>query len=187
MQALLDEFCFGVVMLAPAMVEKLNEQINLEFYSSNLYLQMSAWCEDKGFEGAAELLRKHALEEMDHMNRLFTYVSETGALPILGTIAAPPHEFASLGDIFRETLAHECQITKAINELTHVAFTTHDYSTFNFLQWYVAEQHEEEKLFKGILDKIELVGEDGKALFWIDKDLADLAQKGTSSIMESGA
>ena len=51
----------------------------------------------------------------------------------------------------------------------------------------VAEQHEEEKLFKGILDKIELVGEDGKALFWIDKDLAELAQKGTTSIMEPGA
>ena len=123
-------------MLAAAMVEKLNEQINLEFYSSNLYLQMSAWCEDKGFEGAAELLRKHARE---------------------------------------------------INELTHTAFTTHDYSTFNFLQWYVAEQHEEEKLFKGIIDKIELVGEDGKALFWIDKDLAQLAKTGSSSIMDPSA
>ncbi|MAD90661.1 MAG: ferritin [Pseudoalteromonas sp.] len=174
-------------MLAPAMVEKLNEQINLEFYSSNLYLQMSAWCEDKGFEGAAEFLRKHAVEEMEHMNRLFTYVSETGALPILGAIDAPPHEFKSLGDVFRTTLEHECEITKAINELTHVAFTTHDYSTFNFLQWYVAEQHEEEKLFKGILDKLELIGEDGKALFWIDKDLAELAKSGSSSIMEAGA
>ena len=174
-------------MLAAAMVEKLNEQINLEFYSSNLYLQMSAWCEDKGFEGAAELLRKHAREEMTHMNRLFTYVSETGALPILGTISAPPHQFASLGDIFKATYEHECLITREINELTHTAFTTHDYSTFNFLQWYVAEQHEEEKLFKGIIDKIELVGEDGKALFWIDKDLAQLAKTGSSSIMDPNA
>ena len=170
-------------MLAPAMVEKLNEQINLEFYSSNLYLQMSAWCEDKGFEGAAEFLRKHAIEEMEHMNRLFTYVSETGAMPILGTIDAPPHEFKSLSDIFMTTYEHECLITKCINELTHVAFASHDYSTFNFLQWYVAEQHEEEKLFNGIIDKIKLVGEDGKALFWIDKDLAELAKTGSESIM----
>jgi len=174
-------------MLAPTMVEKLNEQINLEFYSSNLYLQMSAWCEDKGFEGAAMMLREHAAEETTHMNRLFTYVSETGALPILGSIDAPPHEFESLKEIFTETYKHECLITKAINELTHVAFTTHDYSTFNFLQWYVAEQHEEEKLFKGILDKIELVGEDGKALFWVDKDLADIAKNGSSSIMDTTA
>jgi len=167
------------------MVEKLNEQINLEFYSSNLYLQMSAWCEDQSFEGAALLLRQHASEEMEHMNRLFTYVSETGSLPIIGAIGAPPHQFKSLKDIFTETYQHECLITTKINELTHVAFSTHDYSTFNFLQWYVAEQHEEEKLFKGILDKIKLVGEDGKALFWVDKDLADIAKKGSNSIMDT--
>tara|TARA_R110001583_G_scaffold10601_5_gene48665 strand:- start:19834 stop:20358 length:525 start_codon:yes stop_codon:yes gene_type:complete len=172
-------------MLNVAMIEKLNEQINLEFYSSNLYLQMSAWCEDKGYEGAATMLRSHATEEMEHMNRLFTYVSETGALPILGSIDAPPVNFESLKEVFQATYEHECLITKQINELTHVAFTTHDYSTFNFLQWYVAEQHEEEKLFKGILDKISLVGEDGKALYWIDKDLAAIAKSGTTSIMDS--
>ncbi|GAB6264439.1 non-heme ferritin [Photobacterium sp. CCB-ST2H9] len=170
-------------MLAQAMVDKLNEQINLEFFSSNLYLQMSAWCEDKGFEGAAEFLRMHAAEEMQHMQRLFTYVSETGAMPILGSIEAPQHEFGSLGEVFRATYEHERLITGCINKLAHVAFTTQDYSTFNFLQWYVAEQHEEEKLFKGILDKIELVGEDGKALFFIDKDLAAMAKQESSSVM----
>lgn len=167
------------------MVDKLNEQINLEFYSSNLYLQMSAWCEDKGFEGAAEFMRKHANEEMEHMNRLFTYVSETGALPILGSIAAPPHDFDSMAELFRLTYEHERLVTSKINELAHTAFQAQDYSTFNFLQWYVAEQHEEEKLFKGILDKLELVGDDGKALFFIDKDLAELAKTGSSSIMQS--
>ncbi|ORT51716.1 ferritin [Vibrio sp. qd031] len=174
-------------MLSQSMVEKLNEQINLEFFSSNLYLQMSAWCEDKGFEGAAEFLRVHAAEEMEHMQRLFTYVSETGALPILGAIEAPKHDFISLGDVFRETYEHECMITERINKLAHVAFESQDYSTFNFLQWYVAEQHEEEKLFKGILDKLELVGENGQALFFIDKDLAAMAKQGSSSIMDASA
>lgn len=174
-------------MLAQAMIDKLNEQINLEFFSSNLYLQMSAWCEDKGFEGAAEFLRAHATEEMEHMQRLFTYVSETGGLPLLGAIDAPEHNFESLGDVFRKTYEHEQMITEKINKLAHVAFSTQDYSTFNFLQWYVAEQHEEEKLFKGILDKLELVGEDGKALFFIDKDLSALAKSGSSSIMDTTA
>lgn len=174
-------------MLKPEMVTLLNAQINLEFYSSNLYLQMSAWCEEKGFEGAAEFMRKHAVEEMTHMNRLFTYVSETGALPIVGTIDAPPHAFDSLSQVFEATYAHECLVTTQINALAHAAFTNQDYSTFNFLQWYVAEQHEEEKLFKGILDKIDLVGNDGKALFFIDKDLAQLAKTGSPSIMTATA
>jgi len=170
-------------MLKPKMVEQLNQQINLEFYSSNLYLQMSAWCEEKGFEGAAAFLRQHASEEMDHMTRLFTYISETGALPILGAIEAPPHEFNSLGDIFEKTYQHECLITEKINKLAHEAFSNQDYSTFNFLQWYVAEQHEEETLFKSILDKINLVGHDGHALFFVDKDLAEMAKNGSSSVM----
>lgn len=168
-------------MLKAPMVEKLNTQINLEFYSSNLYLQMSAWCEANGFEGAAKFMRKHADEEMDHMTRLFTYVSETGALPILGAIDAPPHEFESLGDLFRKTYEHECLITERINSLAHEAFTSQDYSTFNFLQWYVAEQHEEETLFKSVLDKIDLVGNDGHALFFVDKDLAAMANSTAES------
>lgn len=168
-------------MLDPTMVEKLNAQINLEFYSSNLYLQMSAWCEDQGFEGAALFLRQHADEEMQHMRRLFTYVSETGALPLVGSVDAPPHEFAALKDVFAATYQHEQLVTRSINALAHAAFTGQDYSTFNFLQWYVSEQHEEEKLFKSILDRIELVGDDGKALFFIDKELQQQAQARTVS------
>ena len=117
------------------------------------------------------------------MKRLFTYVSETGGLPILGTIEAPPHSFKSLRDVFEQILEHECLITQHINELAHVAFSSQDYSTFNFLQWYVAEQHEEEKLFKGVLDKLTLVGNDGPAMFLIDKDFAALANDGGGSIM----
>ena len=94
-------------MLATEMIEKLNQQINLEFFSSNLYLQMSAWCEDNGFEGAAEFMRKHADEEMDHMKRLFTYVSETGAMPKIGTIEEPNCEYDSLRAVFRKTYEHE--------------------------------------------------------------------------------
>lgn len=170
-------------MLKSDMVKQLNQQINLEFYSSNLYLQMSAWCDEKGFEGAASFMRKHANEEMTHMTRLFAYVSETGAMPILGAIDAPPHLFNSLADVFEKTYEHECLITEKINELAHQAFSNQDYSTFNFLQWYVAEQHEEETLFKSVLDKINLVGHDGHALFFIDKDLAELAKQGSTSVM----
>lgn len=161
-------------MLKPEMVSRLNEQLNLEFYSANLYLQMSAWCSDKGFEGAAAFLKAHSREEMEHMQRLFDYVSDTGALPLLGAIAAPPEEFASLSELFAQTYEHEQLITRKINELAHLAMTLQDYSTFNFLQWYVAEQHEEEKLFKSVLDKLGLVSNTGNGLFFVDKELKNM-------------
>ncbi|PVX33092.1 ferritin [Pasteurella langaaensis DSM 22999] len=161
-------------MLNQAITQKLNEQINLEFYSSNIYLQMSAWCEKHGYTGAAAFLLRHADEEMQHMQKLFTYVSETGGLPILGKIEAPRSEYNSLKEVFETTLTHEKLVTSKINELVAVTYQSNDYSTFNFLQWYVAEQHEEETLFSGIIDKFNILGEDGRSLYFIDKDLATL-------------
>ena len=158
-------------MLTKVLVDKLNQQINLEFYSSNLYLQMSSWCEHAGLEGCAEFMHQHAQEEMGHMQRLFNYVNETGSMAVLGQIDAPPTEYESIADVFRKTYEHECLVTSRINELADVAMKETDYSTFNFLQWYVAEQHEEEKLFKSILDKIELIGADPKNLFFIDQEV----------------
>ncbi|TKI08227.1 non-heme ferritin [Martelella alba] len=158
-------------MLKQEMANKLNEQLNLEFFSANLYLQMSAWCSDKGFEGASAFLKRQSREEMDHMRRLFDYLNDTGSMPILGAIEAPPTGFASLAELFKRTYEHEQMITVKINELAHEAMTLRDYSTFNFLQWYVAEQHEEEKLFRSILDKLSLVDADSSGLFFIDQDL----------------
>lgn len=162
-------------MLKQAIIDKLNEQINLEFYSSNVYLQMSSWCSKNGFSGAASFLLRHADEELEHMQKLFDYVSETGGLPLLGKIEAPRKEYASLKELFDVVFEHEKHVTAKINELVEVAFGEKDYSTFNFLQWYVAEQHEEEFLCNSILNKFKLLGEDGKSLYYIDKDLQKLA------------
>ncbi|WP_443091520.1 non-heme ferritin [Basfia succiniciproducens] len=162
-------------MLSANVVKLLNEQMNLEFYSSNLYLQMSAWCDQKGYTGAAAFLSAHAAEEMAHMRKLFTYLNETGSTAVIEEIEAPTHEFKSLKEVMELTYQHELHITGKINELVGKTFEEKDYSAFNFLQWYVAEQHEEEKLFNGILDKFNLVGNEGKSLFFIDQELAKLA------------
>ncbi|WP_392552394.1 non-heme ferritin [Orbus wheelerorum] len=157
-------------MLTKEMTTKLNDQLNLEFYSSNLYLQMSAWCDDQNFSTFARFLRDHAKEELAHMQRLFDYVQDCGALAIVGKIDAPDTKFKSLNDVFKKAYAHEIKISQAINALVDYALTKKDYATFQFLQWYIAEQHEEEKLFKTIVDKLELVGENKRDLFFMDKD-----------------
>ncbi len=162
-------------MLSANVIKLLNAQMNLEFYSSNLYLQMSAWCAQKGYKGAASFLSAHAAEEMAHMRKLFTYLNETGAKAIIEKIDAPVQDFASLKQVFELTFQHEQLITSKINELVGKTFEEKDFSAFNFLQWYVAEQHQEEHLFHSILDKFAIIGDEGKALFFIDKELATLA------------
>lgn len=161
-------------MLTEKVVNNLNQQINLEFYSSNLYLQMSSWCLSKGLDGSAKFLKAHAGEEMGHMQRLFDYVNECGSIATLGEIKAPPTEFESITSIFQQTYDHESLVTRSITKLVHSAFENQDYSTFNFLQWYVAEQHEEERIFKSILDKINIIGTEGRGIYHIDQVIGNL-------------
>ncbi|MBD2483665.1 non-heme ferritin [Planktothrix sp. FACHB-1365] len=162
-------------MLSQAMIDRLNEQINLEMFSSHLYLQMSSWCAYKALDGCATFLSQHADEEMLHQRRLISYLQETGALVILQGMEAPPTEYNSLKEMFEKIYSHEQFITGKINNLVHLANTEPDYSTLQFLQWYVAEQHEEEFLFKSILDKIKLIGVEGQGLFFIDREISTIA------------
>ncbi len=164
-------------MLSKSIVAKLNDQISLESYSSNLYLQMSAWTEIKGLDGSAAFLRVQAKEELEHMHRLFKYVHETGALPIIGKIEAPPTEFKSIGDLFQQVLDHEKIITGKINALMDSALKENDHSTVNFLQWYVSEQHEEEHTIQQVLDKIHNIGESGSGVYFIDRAIGGMLRK----------
>ena len=168
-------------MLTPAMIGRLNKQIGLEQYSSNLYLQMSAWCDHQGYTGSAAFLREHAAEELQHMHKLFDYVCETGALAVLGALDAPPSGYKSLGEVFEVTYKHEISITGGINQLVASALAEQDFGTFQFLQWYVSEQHEEERLFKSILDKISVIGLEGKGIYFLDKEIRKLAGQTTVS------
>jgi len=164
-------------MLKEKVLEKLNQQINLEHYASNLYLSMSSWCKAKGLDGAAKFLIDHSNEELGHMHKLFNYINETGAQAMISGIEAPENEFINLKEVFEKTYKHEQFITSKINELVELTFEQKDYATFNFLQWYVGEQHEEEALFKGILDKIEIVGLEGRGLHIIDKEIGALTAR----------
>ncbi len=163
-------------MLKKNIIDLLNSQINQEQYSSNLYLQMAAWCECKGYNGCAKFLYGHADEEHMHMKKLFTYLSETGNLPIIGNLSAPPTEWGDLKKLFEKILDHERQITGSINNLVAKTFAEQDFSTFNFLQWYVSEQHEEEHLFQSILDKMAIIGTEGKGIYFFDKEIGKMAK-----------
>ena len=157
------------------MVDKLNAQLNFEFYSSNIYLQMSAWAENNKFAGAALFLKKQATEELLHMTKIFDYINETGNMALVGKLDAPGTEFKSLNDVFKKVLDHEKIVTKKIHDLSALAWEERDLTTFNFLQWFITEQHEEETTFQGILDKFDLIGNDKQGLFMIDQELASMA------------
>ncbi|PLK58449.1 ferritin [Candidatus Palibaumannia cicadellinicola] len=161
-------------MLKQEVTTKLYEQLNLECYSANLYLQMSAWCHNKSFEGISQFFKKQSQEERNHIYRIFDYLNETSTMPMLGAIEAPPFNFSSLPELINLAYEHEKNITNKIHRLVHIAMNLQDYSTFHFLQWYVAEQHKEEQIFLSILNKFKIIAIDNNGLFLIDQMINNL-------------
>ena len=163
-------------MITQDIVKLLNEQIAKEMFAANLYLSMSSWCYENSFDGAGLFLFQHADEESGHAKRLITYLNETDSKVIITEVATPESNFNGLLDVFEKTYAHEQKITQSINNRVDCTLQSKDYPTFNFLQWYVSEQHEEEALFRGIVDKIKLIGSSGDGLYLADRFIKDLTK-----------
>ncbi len=85
--------------------------------------------------------------------------------------------------MFQELYEHEIFVSKSINELVQVSLDEKDYATHNFLQWYVAEQIEEEALARNILDKINLIGNDKGGLYLFDRDVQQITADSAASDM----
>ena len=163
------------VMIHESIERALVEQIQVENNSSNLYLAMASWCEVQGFNGAAQFLFMHSEEERSHMLKLFKFVNERGGHAVLNDVSTPKADFNSFTEIFEELLAHEIRVSQAINELVGKTLDAKDYTTHNFLQWYVSEQIEEEALARTVLEKLKLIGNDKGGLYLFDNDLEKIA------------
>jgi ferritin len=167
-------------MLSKNIEAALNKQIRIEAESSQVYLSMACWAEIQGLEGVAQFMYTQSDEERMHMLKLVKYVNERGGHAMVTDLKAPKTSFGTMKKMFEELYAHELFVSDSINELVHVTFEEKDYATHNFLQWYVAEQIEEEAQAKTILDKINLIGDDKGGLYLFDRDIQQIAI--TSSI-----
>lgn len=154
--------------------KQLNQQIEMEAQSSAYYLSMASWCDMMGFVNAARYLYQHADEERQHMLKLFHYINEAGGHALQPEITNIRHRFNSLREVFELALEQEIQVTKSINNIVDHCFQMKDFATFNFLQWFVVEQREEETLARRALELFDIIGEEGIGLWTIDKELGKL-------------
>jgi ferritin len=162
-------------MLKPKVETALNNQLLIEAESSQIYLAMASWAETQGLGGTAQFLYKHSDEERIHMLKLVQYINERGGKAIIPALAKPAKEYKSLNNLFESLLNHEIMVSEKINDLVETCLKEKDYTTQNFLQWYVAEQIEEEALARTIMDKLKMIGADKSGLYMFDRDIETIS------------
>ena len=168
-------------------VSKLIEiQINKELSSAYLYLDFSNYFAGNGLEGFANWYRVQAEEEIDHAMRFINYMIVSGEDLSLDTIQKPTeimmdlHEMKyddddlsdGIMEILEAGLAHEIYITASIDNIYDQAMQSKDYRTMEFLDWFIAEQTEEEENASAMISNFMLFGSECSAgLMTLDERL----------------
>jgi len=175
--------------LSKTLEAALNEQMTKEAHASQIYLSYAAWSNSQGCAGIANFLFRHANEERNHMMKILEYILKRGGEVKITAIPGPPENPKSINNCFEKIFMHEVENTKTIYRIVKMSNEEEDWATWNFMQWFVKEQTEEEILAKDLLDKIKIAGgenADTASLYSLDRDLekapddAELAQAATT-------
>ena len=158
-------------MLSSKMQEALNAQINAEYYSSYLYLSMSAYADTLGLKGFANWFRVQAQEENFHTMKFYTYINDRRGTVQLTAIDGPPTTWESPVALFEAALKHEQMVTDRINKLADLAVAEHDHATHTLLEWFISEQVEEESVADNIVHQLKLMKGSGDGLYLLDREL----------------
>ncbi len=165
--------------LSPTLTNLLNEQITLEAYSAQVYLMLSSWADEAYLDGVSAYLFQHHQEEREHMAKIIEYIQERGGKVTIDAIPAPGKEPKNLLTCFEMVLDQEVINTQSIYNIVNAAMKESDWATWNFLQWLVNEQREEEKLALTLLDKVKLAGGaqiSKEGLYEVNKTLSRIPQ-----------
>jgi len=170
--------------LSNTLTAALNAQMTKEAHASQIYLSYGAWAEKQGFSGVANFLFRHSQEERNHMMKILEYILKRGAEVLVTAIPSPPGNPASISDCFEKVFEHEVDNTRGIYKIVKMSLVEEDWATWNFMQWFVKEQIEEETLALNLLDKVKIAGskkESSDALYALDKDLEKMPDEAKSA------
>lgn len=158
-------------MLSKKMEKALNEQVNAEMYSAYLYLSMSAYFEDQNLSGFANWMHVQAQEEMTHAMKIYRYIHDRGGSVELEQIDKPQTKWDNAQKVVEEVYSHEQKVTEMIHNLVNLAREEKDHGTDNMLQWFVAEQVEEEANADELLNQVKMVEGQAQGLLMLDREL----------------
>jgi len=158
-------------MMSSKVQDAFNEQMKHEFYSSYLYLSMSAYLDAANLPGLAAWMRAQAREEAEHAMKIFDHLLDRGGKVQLHPIGGPPAQFATPREVFDQAHRHEKEVTASINGLYGLAVDERDFASRVFLDWFVQEQVEEEKTSGLLAEQLRMVGDDRPGLLMLDREL----------------
>ncbi len=142
-------------MPASAFIERLNEQIGHEFAASQQYLAIATYYDDDTLPRLAAFFFAQAIEERNHALMMVQYLLDAGVDAPIPGVEAPRNVFDDVVAPVELALAQERRVSDQINALAAIARQEGDYTSEQFMQWFIKEQVEEVSTMNDLLRVVE--------------------------------
>lgn len=170
---ILNKKAEGFFMLPPKLTMALNDQFNNELQASHSYTAMAAYFSKKGYHGFANFYLIQSREEHQHAMKFYDYLVTMDEKPVLQSLAEPKNDYVNAMDVLQSSLAQEKDVTSNIYALVTLADELQEHSTLSFLDWFIEEQMEEEKMFRDIIARMAHIEEGGEYFLKMNDDFAE--------------
>jgi bacterioferritin B len=142
-------------MAADSVIAALNEQIGHEYAAHQQYVACAVYYDAETLPQLARFFYRQALEERDHAMMMVQYLIDADAPVHIPGVAAPQNEFADIVAPVALALAQEKRVTEQINTLAATSRAEGDYTSEQFMQWFIKEQVEEVATMSDLLRVVE--------------------------------
>jgi ferritin len=142
-------------MPSDAFVAKLNEQIGHEFAAHQQYVAIAVHYDAETLPQLARFFYRQALEERGHAMMMVQYLIDADQPAVVSGVAAPQVEFGDIVSPVGLALGQEKRVSEQINALAALARQEGDYSSEQFMQWFIKEQIEEVATMSDLLRVVE--------------------------------
>ena len=142
-------------MPASAFVERLNEQIGHEFAAHQQYVAIAVYYDAETLPRLAAFFYAQALEERNHALMMIQFLVDQDVEATVPGVAAPQPSFSDVVSPVALALAQEKRVSEQINALAALAREHGDYTSEQFMQWFIKEQVEEVATMSDLLRVVE--------------------------------
>lgn len=141
-------------MIKPSLEGLLNEQIGHELRASNAYLAIASYFGSQSLDVWSAYFYKQSEEERGHALKIVEFLVAVGAGVKIPAIPAAQSSYGSGQAAVEWALANEREVTRQFHNMASVALSEADFTTLQFLQWFIAEQVEEEASMQKLIEII---------------------------------
>ena len=142
-------------MISEPVAKLLVAQIAHELTAHQTYMGISLYFERQSLKGWAKFFHDQSVEEAGHGSKIMDFLIDNDIVFGLPAVRGAPTNYSSAREAVEVARTNEEKVTGQFNTLAATARDAGDHRSLEFLQWFIAEQVEEERTMRALLDLIE--------------------------------